>query len=142
HAHSGLVDAHNPIHKYTKQQLQDFLYHEPERRKIAGINMTYEGLIPRLQKSYLSKDKEALQPHIRAFVDRAVTFTTCPDCDGSRLSEAARSSKINRKSIADVCAMQISDLAEWLRGLDDRSVGPLLGSLQHLLDSFVEVGLG
>ena len=142
YAESGLVDPNKPVRKFTKKQLQDFLYHEPERMKIAGINMTYEGLIPRLQKSYLSKDKDAMQPHIRAFVDRAVTFTTCPDCSGTRLSELARSSKINGKSIADVCAMQISDLADWIRTLDESSVGPLLQALRHTMDSFAEIGLG
>src|SRR5262249_55244626 len=112
------------------------------RMKIAGINMTYEGLVPRITKSMLSKDKESMQPHIRAFVDRAVTFTTCPDCGGTRLSEAARSSKVNGLSIADACAMQISDLAEWVRGLDEPSVAPLLASLRQVLDSFTEIGLG
>src|SRR5438093_8830156 len=110
--------------------------------KIAGINMTYEGLIPRIQRSMLSKGKEGMQPHIRAFVDRAVTFTTCPECDGTRLTEAARSSRIGKVSIADACAMQISDLAEWVRGLDEPSVAPLRGALAHTLDSFVELGLG
>ena len=110
--------------------------------KIAGINMTYEGLIPRIQRSMLSKDKEAMQPHIREFVDRAVTFTTCPECGGTRLTEAARSSKIKGISIADACAMQISDLAEWVRGLGEPSVAPLLATLQQTLDSFVEIGLG
>src|SRR5581483_8680835 len=110
--------------------------------KIEGINMTYEGLIPRLQKSMLSKDREAMQPHVRAFVDRAVTFGTCPDCDGTRLAEGARKSKIDGVSIADACAMQISDLAEWVRGLDEPSVAPLLASLGQTLDSFVEIGLG
>ncbi|HEY4457250.1 MAG TPA: excinuclease ABC subunit UvrA [Pseudonocardiaceae bacterium] len=142
YAESGLVDPDKPIRKYTKKQLNDFLYHEPERMKIAGINMTYEGLIPRLQKSYLSKDKEAMQPHIRAFVDRAVTFTICPECDGTRLSELARSSKINGSSIADVCAMQISDLADWIRELDEPSVAPLLAALGHTMDSFAQIGLG
>jgi excinuclease UvrABC ATPase subunit len=110
--------------------------------KIAGINMTYEGLVPRVQNSMLAKDREAMQPHIRAFVDRAVTFTVCPDCDGTRLAEAARSSKIKKLSIADACAMQISDLADWVRGLDEPSVAPLLTTLQQILDSFVEIGLG
>jgi excinuclease UvrABC ATPase subunit len=139
---SGFVDPGKPIRKYTKKELHDFLHHEPVRMKIAGINMTYEGLIPRIQKSMLSKDKEAMQPHIRAFVDRAVTFTPCPECDGTRLSEGARSSKIKRISIADACAMQISDLADWVRGLDEPSVAPLLSALQQTLDSFVEIGLG
>jgi excinuclease UvrABC ATPase subunit len=110
--------------------------------KIAGINMTYEGLIPRIQKSMLSMDTEAMQPHIRAFVDRAVTFTACPECDGTRLNEGARSSKIDGLNIADACAMQISDLAEWVRSLGEPSVAPLLAALQHTLDSFVEIGLG
>ncbi len=139
---SGLLDPVKPIRRYTKKELHNFLHHEPTRMKIAGINMTYEGLIPRVQKSMLSKDLDALQPHIRAFVERAVTFTTCPDCNGTRLSEAARSSKIKGTSIADACAMQISDLAEWVRGLKERSVRPLLESLQVTLDSFVEIGLG
>ncbi|MGX1548290.1 ATP-binding cassette domain-containing protein [Streptomyces adustus] len=139
---SGLVDPDKPIRKYTKKELHSFLYLEPTRMKIAGINMTYEGLIPRVQKSMLNKDKEAMQPHIRAFVERAVTFTACPDCGGTRLTEAARSSKIGGISIADACAMQISDLAEWVRGLDEPSVAPLLASLQQTLDSFVEIGLG
>ncbi|MFG2943955.1 ATP-binding cassette domain-containing protein [Streptomyces adustus] len=139
---SGLVDPDKPIRKYTKKELHSFLYLEPTRMKIAGINMTYEGLIPRVQKSMLNKDKEAMQPHIRAFVERAVTFTACPDCEGTRLTEAARSSKIGGVSIADACAMQISDLAEWVRGLDQPSVAPLLASLQQTLDSFVEIGLG
>ena len=142
YAESGFVDPDKPIRKYTKKQLNDFLHHEPERRKIAGINMTYEGLIPRLRKSYLSKDKEAMQPHIRAFVDRAVTFTICPECDGTRLSELARSSTINGSNIADLCAMQISDLAEWIRELDEPSVAPLLAALGHTMDSFDQIGLG
>ena len=139
---SGFVDPDKPIRKYTKKELQDFLYHEPVRMKIAGINMTYEGLIPRIQKSMLSKDKEAMQPHVREFVDRAVTFTTCPECGGTRLTEAARSSKIKGISIADVCAMEVRDLAEWVRGVGERSVAPLLATLQQTLDSFVEIGLG
>src|SRR3984957_8376075 len=142
YSESGFVDPDKPLRKYTKKELHDLLHHEPVRMKIAGINMTYEGLIPRVQKSMLSKDKEAMQPHIRAFVDRAVTFTVCPDCDGTRLSEGARTSKINKISIADACAMQISDLAEWVRKLDEPSVGPLLASLQQSLDSFIEIGLG
>jgi excinuclease ABC A subunit len=139
---SGFVDPDKPIRKYTQKELHDFLYHEPVRMKIAGINMTYEGLIPRIQKSMLSKDTDAMQPHIRAFVDRAVTFTTCPECGGTRLTEAARSSKIKGISIADACAMQISDLAEWVRDLDEPSVAPLLATLQQTLDSFAEIGLG
>ena len=139
---SGFVDPDKPIRKYTKTELHDFLYREPTRMKIAGINMTYDGLIPRIQKSMLSKDKEAMQPHIRAFVDRAVTFTACPECDGTRLSEAARSSKIKGINIADACAMQISDLAEWVRDLGEPTVGPLLATLGETLDSFVEIGLG
>lgn len=142
YSESGFFDADKPIRRFTKKELHDFLHREPTRMKIAGINMTYEGLIPRIQKSMLSKDKEAMQPHIRAFVDRAVTFTVCPECDGTRLSELARSSKIEGISIADACAMQISDLAAWVRGLADPSVAPLLTALQHTLDSFVEIGLG
>jgi excinuclease UvrABC ATPase subunit len=139
---SGFVDPDKPVRKYTKTELHDFLYREPTRMKIAGINMTYEGLVLRVQKSMLSRDKEALQPHIRAFVDRAVTFTACPDCGGTRLSEAARSSKIDGVNIADASAMEISDLAAWVRGLDEPSVGPLLATLQQVLDSFAEIGLG
>ncbi len=139
---SGFVDPNKPIRDYTKREQHDFLHREPTRMKITNINMTYEGLIPRIQKSMLSKDKEAMQPHIRAFVDRAVTFTTCPDCDGTRLNEGARSSKIEGMNIADTCAMQISDLAEWVRGLDEPSVTPLLEALQQTLESFVEIGLG
>jgi excinuclease UvrABC ATPase subunit len=139
---SGFLDADKPIRKYTKKELRTFLYGEPTKVKINNINLTYEGLIPKIQKSFLSKDVDALQPHIRAFVERAVTFTTCPECDGTRLSAEARSSKIKRKSIADVCAMQISDLADWIRDLDEPSVAPLLAGLQHLLDSFTEIGLG
>ena len=139
---SGFVDPQKPIRDYTETELHDFLHHEPIRMKIAGINMTYEGLIPRIQKSYLSKEKEGMQPHIRAFVERSVTFTACPDCGGTRLSEAARSSRIGGINIADACAMQISDLAEWVRGLPEPSVAPLLQKLQQILDSFVEIGLG
>ncbi|GHE82158.1 excinuclease ABC subunit A [Amycolatopsis deserti] len=138
----GFFDPDKPIRKYTKRELNDLLYKEPTKIKVDGINLTYEGLIPKIQKSMLSKDKEALQPHIRAFVERAVTFATCPECDGTRLSAEARSSKINGISIADACAMQISDLAEWVKGLDEPSVAPLLESLRHTLDSFVEIGLG
>jgi excinuclease UvrABC ATPase subunit len=139
---SGFYDPDKPIRTFTQKELRDFLHHEPVRMKIAGINMTYEGLIPRIQRSMLSKDKEGMQPHIREFVDRAVTFTTCPECDGTRLSEAARSSKIKGISIADACAMQISDLAGWVRGLDEPSVAPLLAALQQTLDSFGQIGLG
>ncbi|PRX45028.1 excinuclease ABC A subunit [Prauserella shujinwangii] len=138
----GFFDPDKPIRKFTKRQLHDLLYKEPTKIKVDGINLTYEGLIPRIQKSMLSKDVDSLQSHIRAFVERAVTFTTCPDCDGTRLSEEARSSKIKGVNIADACAMQISDLADWVRGLDEPSVAPLLGKLQHTLDSFVEIGLG
>jgi excinuclease UvrABC ATPase subunit len=139
---SSFLDPHKPIRDYTKKELADFLHKEPTKVKVAGANMTYEGLIPRIQKSFLSKDVDALQPHIRDFVERAVTFTVCPDCGGTRLSEAARSSKIKGINIADACAMQISDLAEWVRGLDEPSVAPLLAALQQTLYSFVEIGLG
>ncbi len=139
---SGFVDPDKPIRKYTKKELHDFLYHEPARMKIAGINMTYEGLIPRIQKSMLSKDRETMQPHIREFVNRAVTFTTCPDCGGTRLSELARSSRIKGTNIADACAMQISDLAEWVGGIDEPSAAPLLAALRQTLDGFTEIGLG
>jgi len=139
---SGFVDPDKPIRRYSKKELHDFLYHEPVRMKIAGINMTYEGLVGRIQRSMLSKDKEGMQPHVREFVERAVTFITCPDCDGTRLSAAARSSKIDGISIAGACAMQISDLAGWVRGLAEPSVAPLLASLGQTLDSFAEIGLG
>jgi excinuclease ABC A subunit len=139
---SGFFDMDKPIRKFTKKQLYDLLYKEPTKIKVEGINLTYEGLVPKIQKSMLSKDVDALQPHVRAFVERAVTFQTCPECDGTRLSELARSSKVKGKSIADACAMQISDLAEWVRGIKDRSVAPLLEKLGHTLDSFVEIGLG
>ncbi|GAB1691780.1 ATP-binding cassette domain-containing protein [Krasilnikovia sp. M28-CT-15] len=138
----GFFDPDKPIRKYTKREQHDLLYKEPTKIKVEGINLTYEGLIPKIQKSFLAKDVDALQPHIRAFVDRAVTFTTCPDCDGTRLSKEARSSKIKGKSIADVCTMQISDLADWVRALKEPSVAPLLKGLQHLLDSFDQIGLG
>ncbi len=139
---SGFFDPDKPIRKFTKTERHDFLHREPTRMKIEGINMTYEGLIPRVQNSILSKDTEAMQPHIRAFVERAVTFTACPDCGGTRLSEAARSSKIKGINIADVCAMEISDLAAWVGSLDEPSVAPLVAALQLTLDSFVEIGLG
>src|SRR4051812_9352189 len=138
----GFFDPDKPIRKYTKKELHDLIYKEPTKIKVEGINLTYAGLIPQIQKSFLSKDVDALQPHIRAFVERAVTFTVCPECDGTRLSAEARSSKIAAISIADACAMQISDLAVWVRGLREPSVAPLLGSLGHSLDSFVEIGLG
>ncbi|MDQ1021570.1 excinuclease UvrABC ATPase subunit [Streptomyces afghaniensis] len=142
YAQSGFVDPDKPIREYTKKELHAFLYGEPVKIKVNGINLTYEGLIPKIQKSFLSKDKEAMQPHIRAFVERAVTFAVCPECDGTRLSEGARSSKIDGISIADACAMEIRDLAEWVRGLSEPSVTPLLTALQGTLDSFVEIGLG
>ncbi|MDQ6935338.1 MAG: excinuclease ABC subunit UvrA [Actinomycetota bacterium] len=138
----GFFDPDKPIRKYTKRELQDLLYKEPTKIKVDGVNLTYEGLVPRIQKSMLSKDVDALQPHIRAFVERAVTFTTCPECAGTRLAEEARSSKIKGTNIADVCAMQISDLAAWVRSLDEPSVAPLLATLAQTLDSFVEIGLG
>ncbi|MGW8556726.1 ATP-binding cassette domain-containing protein [Streptomyces tubercidicus] len=142
YAESGLLDPHKPIREFTKKEMQDFLYREPTKVKVEGVNLTYEGLIPKIQKSMLSKDKAALQPHIRAFVERAVTFTTCPECEGTRLSEGARSSKIKRISIADACAMEIRDLATWVGGLAEPSVAPLLTALRQTLESFVEIGLG
>ncbi|MFC4017436.1 ATP-binding cassette domain-containing protein [Micromonospora sp. GCM10011542] len=138
----GFFDPDKPIRKFTKKELHDLLHKEPTKIKVDGINLTYEGLIPKIQKSFLSKDVDALQPHIRAFVERAVTFTTCPECDGTRLTDAARSSKINGINIADACAMQINDLADWVRDLREPSVAPLLTALQHTLQSFVEIGLG
>jgi len=139
---SGYFDFEKPIAKYTKKELNDLLHREPTKIKVDGINLTYEGLIPKIQRSMLSKDKEAMQPHIRAFVERAVTFTTCPECEGTRLNDGARSSKIKGVSIADACSMQISDLADWVSGIRDESVAPLLSTLRHTLDSFVSIGLG
>ncbi len=136
------LDADKPIRKYTKKEREDFLYSAPRKVKFQNINLTYEGLVPRIRKSMLSKDVDAMQPHVRAFVERAVTFTTCPECGGTRLSEAARSSKIKGINIADACAMQISDLDEWAQGLKEPAVAPLLASLRHTLGSFVEIGLG
>jgi excinuclease UvrABC ATPase subunit len=136
------IDLEKPIRRFSKKEREDFLYAESRKVKFQNINFTYEGLIPRIQKSMLSKDVDAMQPHIRAFVERAVTFTACPDCKGTRLNEAARSSKIRGINIADACAMQISDLAGWVRGLQEPSVAPLLAKLGHSLDSFVEIGLG
>ncbi len=138
----GYFDPDKPIKKFTKKELNDLLYKEPTKIKVDGINLTYEGVIPKIQKSMLSKDVEAMQPHIRAFVERVITFTVCPECEGTRLTAAARSSKINGISIADACKMQISDLATWVSGLNEPSVAPLLGKLRHSLDSFVEIGLG
>ncbi|KAA9135135.1 ATP-binding cassette domain-containing protein [Microbacterium caowuchunii] len=142
YAESGFLDADKPIRDYTEAERHDFLYREPTKVKIVGTNMTYEGLVPRVQKSFLAKDREAMQPHIRAFVDRAVTYTTCPDCGGTRLNEGARSSRIAGVNIAEACAMQISDLAEWVRSLGEPSAGPLLEKLGQTLDSFVQIGLG
>ncbi|MBE7700409.1 excinuclease ABC subunit UvrA [Oerskovia sp. Sa1BUA8] len=139
---SGFFDPTKPIKDFTKRELHDLLYKEPTKIKVDGINVTFEGLVPKIQKSFLSKDVDAMQPHIRAFVERAVTFQTCPECDGTRLSPEARSSTIAGTSIADACRMQITDLAEWVRGLDEPSMAPLLTGLQHLLDSFAEIGLG
>ncbi|WP_042577016.1 ATP-binding cassette domain-containing protein [Variovorax paradoxus] len=138
----GFFDPDKPIRKFTRKELDALLHKEPTRIKVDGINLTYQGLIPQVQKSFLAKDVDAMQPHIRAFVERAVTFSTCPECNGTRLSEGARSSKIRKINIADACAMQISDLAEWVRGLREPSVAPLLEKLAHTLDSFVEIGLG
>src|SRR5262249_46774991 len=138
----GFFDPDKPIRRFTRRELHDLLYKEPTRIKVDGINLTYEGLIPRIQKSMLSKDVDALQPHVRAFVERVVTFSECPDCDGTRLGEAARSSRIEGINIADACAMQISDLAGWVSGLEEPSVAPLVVALRQTLDSFVEIGLG
>ncbi len=138
----GFFDPDKPIKAFTKRELHDLLYREPTKIKVDGINLTYEGLIPKIQKSMLAKDVDAMQPHVRAFVERAITFTTCPQCEGTRLTSEARSSTIHGVSIADACAMQISDLGGWVRDLGEASVAPLLTGLQHLLDSFVEIGLG
>ncbi|KQV26283.1 excinuclease ABC subunit UvrA [Yonghaparkia sp. Root332] len=139
---SGFVDGGIPVRDFSPEMLADFLYKEPTKVRVSNINMTYEGLVPRIQKSMLSKDVDAMQPHIRAFVERAVTFTTCPECDGTRLSEAARSSRIAGVSIAEACAMQISDLAAWVAAIDDPGVAPLVTTLRRTLDSFTEIGLG
>src|SRR5690606_7121073 len=139
---SGLFPPDKPIREFTDKELHALLYQEPTKLKVEGVNVTFEGLIPRIQKSFLSKDREAMQPHIRAFVDRAVTFQACPDCGGTRLNEVARSSRIRGLNIADVCAMQISDLAQWVRELDEPSVAPLLATLRDTLEAFVEIGLG
>ena len=138
----GFFDPDKPIGKFNKKELDALLHREPTKIKVEGVNLTYEGLIPKIRKTFLSKDVDSLQPHVRAFVERAVTFTTCPECEGTRLSEQARSSKIKRKSIADLCAMQVSDLARWVKNLDEPPVAPLLATLRHTLDSFVEIGLG
>ncbi|WP_372727386.1 ATP-binding cassette domain-containing protein [Nocardioides sp.] len=141
-AGSGHFDMDKPIAKFTKKELEQLLHGEPTKIKVAGVNLTYEGLIPKIQKSMLSKDLEAMQPHIRAFVERAVTFADCPDCDGTRLSAEARSAKVHGRNIAELCAMQISDLAGWVRDLDEPSVAPLTTALADLLGAFVEIGLG
>ncbi len=138
----GFFDPDKPIGKYTKAELRDLLHKEPTKIQVDGVNLTYEGLIPRIEKSMLSKDVDALQPHVRAFVERALTFTACPDCNGTRLSEAARSSKIKKINIADASAMQISDLAEWVGSLDEPSVAPLVAALRDSLDAFADIGLG
>jgi excinuclease UvrABC ATPase subunit len=139
---SGILNPDKPIRRYTKKELQDFLHHEPIKVKVNGVNVTFEGLIPKIQRSFLSKDQGALQPHIRAFVDRAVAFSTCPECDGTRLSEAPRSSRVSGINIADACAMQVCDLAEWVRAVRKPSLAPLLATLQKTLNSFVDLGLG
>ena len=138
----GYFDPDKPVKKFNKREKHDLLYREATKIKVDGINLTYLGLVPQIQKSYLSKDVDSLQPHIQRFVEKAATFKTCPDCDGTRLAEGARKSKIKGVNIADACAMQITDLAEWIEGLDEPSVAPLLEKLQHTLDSFVEIGLG
>ena len=138
----GFFDPDKPISRYTKRELDDLLLKEPTKIKVEGINLTYEGLLPKIQKSFLAKDIDSLQPHVRAFVDRAITFTICAECFGTRLSEGARGSKIKGVSIADACAMQISELAGWVGGLAEPSVAPLLTALRHSLEAFVEIGLG
>ncbi|SJM65313.1 excinuclease ABC subunit UvrA [Gulosibacter sp. 10] len=141
-AASGFMDPGKPIKRYTKRELHDFLYKEQVKVRLEGANMTYEGLIPKIQKSMLQKDRDSMQPHIRAFVDRAVTFTACPDCEGTRLAEGARESRIDGTSIADACRMQITELAEWVRGIDEPGLAPLLESIADTLDSFIDIGLG
>ena len=139
---SGFVDPDKPIRDYSEAELADFLYKEPVKVRMMGINATYEGLIPKVKKSFFSKDRASMRPHIRAFVDRAATYVDCPDCGGTRLSAAARSSVIGGISIADACAMQINELAGWVHSLDEPSVAPLLEALGRTLESFVEIGLG
>ncbi|MEQ4500384.1 MAG: excinuclease ABC subunit UvrA, partial [Nocardioides kribbensis] len=131
-----------PISTFTAKQLDTMLHAEPTKIKVEGVNLTFEGIIPKIQKSMLSKDPEAMQPHVRRFVDRAVTFQTCPDCQGTRLTTAVLASRIEGRNIAELCALQISDLADWVRALDAPEVAPLLAGLQHLLDSFTAIGLG
>ncbi|MGO2532526.1 ATP-binding cassette domain-containing protein [Arthrobacter rhombi] len=138
----GWFDPDRPIRDFSEQELDDLLHKEATKIKVEGVNLTYLGLIPQIRKSMLTKSLDAMQPHIRAFVERAITLTACPDCGGTRLSEAARSSRISGLSIADVCAMQISDLSDWVHTLDEPAVAPLLDSLAGLLASFVEIGLG
>ncbi|MGW0121072.1 ATP-binding cassette domain-containing protein [Streptomyces sp. NPDC003327] len=142
YAESGVLDPGKPIREFSAREMREFLHGEPRKVKVDGVNLTYEGLLPKIRKSMLAKDRDSLQPHVRAFVDRAVAFTTCPDCDGTRLAEEARSSKIHGVSMADACRMEIRDLAAWVRGLDEPSVAPLLTTLLHTLESFVEIGLG
>jgi excinuclease UvrABC ATPase subunit len=142
YAESGFIDPKKPIRDFTDQERHDFLYREPTKVKVNGVNLTYEGLVPKIQKSMLSKDVETLQPHLRAFVERVATFTACPDCGGTRLAAPARSSKVRGINIADACAMQVSDLATWVSGLDEPTAAPLIAGLRHILDSMVEVGLG
>lgn len=136
------LDLDKPIRDFSAKELDTLLHSEPRKIKVEGMNLTYEGVIPKIQKGMLSKDVEAMQPHIRAFVERAITFQTCPECDGTRLTKEVLASRIRGKNIADLCAMQISDLAEWARELDEPSVAPLVSGLRHLLDSFAEIGLG
>jgi excinuclease UvrABC ATPase subunit len=138
----GFFDPDKPIKKFNKREMHDLLYKEPTKIKVDGINLTYAGLVPQIEKSFLSKDVDAMQPHVRRFVERAVVFKTCPECDGSRLSDAARSSKIDGINVADASRMQITELAEWVRGIDEASVAPLLEALGENLESFVEIGLG
>ena len=139
---SGFFDPRKPIKDYTDKERHDLLYKQTVKIKAKGINVSYDGLIPKIRKSMFSKDVDSLQPHIKAFVERAAVFKTCPACDGTRLNEAARSSKVHGLGIGEVCAMQITDVAEWLRGVDDHGVAPLVANLLHLFDSFIEIGLG
>ncbi|MER7460627.1 excinuclease ABC subunit UvrA [Micromonospora sp. NPDC126480] len=139
---SGLFDPDLKLQDYTPQQWEDLLHKPATKIRMGSNNWTYEGLVVKVRRLFLAKDREAMQPHVRAFVDRAVTFTTCAACGGTRLNAAALSSRIAGRNIAECAAMQINDLAQFVRGVDDPAVAPLVANLRDLLDSLVEIGLG